>query len=264
MTGSVSLSQPDKSLIAGAFSRAASSYDASANMQRIIGHQLLSYLPDTVKATCWVDLGCGTGYFAQHLKKRFPYAYGIGLDLAEGMLKQARNTSLADSWLVADAESLPLQNESTDIIFSNLALQWCHDFPKVLQEAYRVLRPGGVFLFTSLCDGTLHELTTSWRAVDDYQHVNTFITFDQYQTLITTSDFNVMELTRKPDICYYHSVKELMHDLKGIGAHNINPERRRYITTRQAFQQLYNEYEQFSVNEGLPATYQTLYCYLVK
>ncbi len=79
-------------------------------------------------------------------------------------------------FIAGDAERLPVHDASCGLIFSSLAVQWCADFAAVLSEAHRVLQPGGVLAFASLCVGTLDELRESWRAVDGLVHVNRFRT----------------------------------------------------------------------------------------
>nr|MBP8008331.1 methyltransferase domain-containing protein [Thiopseudomonas sp.] len=169
--------QNNKQQVAAAFSRAAETYDSVADFQRAVGARLLSLLPESIcpaHIQQWLDLGCGTGYFCEHLQQRFASARGTGLDLAQGMLAFARTRCPDLSYICADAEQLPLQDNSQDLVFSSLALQWCTDFSKVLHEAHRVLKPGGVLLFSSLADGSLIELRRSWQAVDNATHVNQF------------------------------------------------------------------------------------------
>ena len=78
-------------------------------------------------------------------------------------------------WLVADAEALPLVNDSVDLVFSSLALQWCYRPDHLFAELARVLKPGGICVFTSLGPDTLRELRAAWAAVDAHQHVNAFL-----------------------------------------------------------------------------------------
>lgn len=258
------INRPSKLDIANSFSKAAVSYDQSAELQRNIGRNLLSKLPDTFKVSSILDLGCGTGYFTQQLGKKFPQAALVGLDLAEGMLKQAQQSIEINSWIAGDAEQLPIKDNSVDFVFSNLALQWCHDFSAVLDEVYRVLTPKGIFLFTSLCNGTLSELKQSWQAVDSYIHVNSFINYQHYQQLIHDSKFIIDNSECIAEISYYPNLKILMSDLKGIGAHNINPQRHKGLTSRQQLNTLVSTYESFRTTRGLPATYQVIYSSLKK
>ena len=81
---------PDKRQVAASFSRAAASYDSVAELQRDVGSELLSRLPDDFVPARWLDLGCGTGYFSRALGERFAAGHGVALDIAEGMLDHAR------------------------------------------------------------------------------------------------------------------------------------------------------------------------------
>lgn len=256
--------KPSKLAIALSFSKAAAGYDQSAALQRKIGHTLLAGLCPTQQAGTLLDLGCGTGYFSNVLKNTFPQSTLLGVDLAEGMLLQAKRTINNVAWLAGDAENLPFKNNSVDIVFSNLALQWCHDFVKVLNEVYRVLKSGGLFVFTTLCDGTLSELKKSWQQVDNHTHVNQFITLAEYTTMLNGSRFSIDNCCCQPEVAYYPTLTELMADLKGIGAHNINPNRSKGLTTRQQIAHLIKAYEQYRDERGLPSTYQVLYGYLSK
>lgn len=256
--------KPSKSAIALSFSRAAVEYDQYAALQRRIGRTLLAGLCSTQQMSTLLDLGCGTGYFSNVLKNMFPQSTLLGLDLAEGMLLQAKRTINNVTWLAGDAENLPFKSNSVDIIFSNLALQWCHDFTKVLDEVYRVLKSGGLFVFTTLCDGTLFELKKSWQQVDNHTHVNQFITLAEYTAMLNGSCFSIDNCYCQSEVAYYPTLTELMTDLKGIGAHNINPNRSKGLTSRQQLVTLVKAYECYRNEYGLPLTYQVLYGYLNK
>jgi malonyl-CoA O-methyltransferase len=76
--------------------------------------------------------------------------------------------------LCADAEQLPLADASVDVIFSNLALQWCEDLPGAMCEIARVLVRGGCAAICTLGADTLWELRAAWRTVDQSVHVNRY------------------------------------------------------------------------------------------
>jgi malonyl-CoA O-methyltransferase len=255
---------PDKRQVAASFSRAASSYDSVAELQRDVGSQLLSRLPGDFVPGVWLDLGCGTGHFSRALGERFSSGKGLAMDIAEGMLKHARPLGGATHFIAGDAERLPLQDSTCDLIFSSLAVQWCADFESVLSEAFRALKPGGVFAFASLCVGTLFELRDSWRQVDGMVHVNRFREFGIYQQLCATSGLRVVSLETRPHVLHYPDVRSLTHELKALGAHNLNPGRPGGLTGRARILGLVEAYEQFRQAEGLPATYQVVYAVLEK
>ncbi|WP_300629445.1 malonyl-ACP O-methyltransferase BioC [Pseudomonas sp.] len=255
---------PDKRQVAASFSRAAASYDSVAELQRTVGHALLARLPTGLSPQRWLDLGCGTGYFSRALDERLPASHGTALDIAEGMLNHARPLGGARHFIAGDAERLPLKADSFELVFSSLAVQWCANFEAVLSEAFRVLQPGGVLAFASLCVGTLDELRESWRAADGWVHVNRFRTFEAYQQLCAASGFRVAGLERRAHVLHYPDVRSLTHELKALGAHNLNPGRPGGLTGRARIVALVQAYEQFRQAHGLPATYQVVYAVLEK
>lgn len=254
---------PDKRQVAASFSKAAASYDSVADLQRAVGTELLSRLPD-LSPSRWLDLGSGTGYFSRMLAERFAQSEGVALDIAEGMLRHARPLGGAQHYVAGDAENLPLRDGCVGLMFSSLAVQWCSDFSAVLAQAERVLQPGGVFAFASLCVGTLYELRDSWQAVDGMVHVNRFRSFDDYQRLCAASGMHVRSLDVLPHVLHYPDVRSLTHELKALGAHNINPGRPGGLTGRARIQALIQAYEAFRQEAGLPATYQVVYGVLEK
>ncbi len=255
---------PDKRQVAASFSRAAASYDSVAALQRAVGMALLEKLPSNLAPARWLDMGSGTGHFSRVLAERFAQSSGVAVDIAEGMLRHAREQGGARHHVAGDAEHLPLRDGCVDLLFSSLAVQWCGQFASVLGEARRVLRPGGVLAFSSLCVGTLDELRASWQAVDGMVHVNRFRRFEDYQRLCGDSGLELIDLERRPHVLHYPDVRSLTHELKALGAHNLNPGRPSGLTGRARMQGLLQAYEQYRQVQGLPATYQVVYGVLHK
>jgi malonyl-CoA O-methyltransferase len=264
MTDSAASTRPDKRSVAASFSRAAASYDGVAGLQRTVGDALLTRLPAALAPKRWLDLGCGTGHFSRALAARFPLAEGLALDIAEGMLRHARPLGGATHFVAGDAERLPLRDASVDLLFSSLALQWCGDFAGVLGEARRVLRPGGCLAFSSLCVGTLQELRDAWQAVDGLVHVNTFRHFEDYQRLCAGSALQLVGLERRAEVLHFPDLRQLTHELKALGAHNLNPGRPGGLTGRARMLALIDAYERQRQPQGLPVTYQVVYGVLRK
>jgi len=255
-----------KKAVAASFSRAAAGYDSVAHLQHEVGEQLLTRLDklQEVPATI-LDLGCGTGYFYPALQERYPKAQYIGLDLASGMVDYARNRSADDSaWLVADAEALPLTSESVDLVFSSLAVQWCARPEHLFAELARVLRPGGCCVFTSLGPDTLCELRAAWAAVDSHQHVNTFLPMAALAAAARRIPGIAVKLERQALRMAYARVRDLLDELKALGAHNMNRSRQPGLTSRRALQGMLQAYEAWRTDGVLPATYEVIFGVLEK
>jgi malonyl-CoA O-methyltransferase len=126
-----------------------------------------------------------------------------------------------------------------------------------------VLRPGGYLLFSNLGPQTLFELRSAWASVDSYEHVNQFL---PHKTFVAAAPKGLHCLSLSEELIQlrYKKVKELTHELKGIGAHNLNPGRLKGLAGRQRIQGFLGAYEGYRDRDGLlPATYQ-VYCGLFK
>ena len=166
----------DKKWLRHAFDNAAFGYDGIVSLQKKIGHELLGFmLPERKESLTILDVGCGTGFCIAELAKTDLNAQCIGLDIAIGMLRQARcRVGIMADFVCADIEALPLPNNCVDLIISNLALQWCPDLEGVFSGLRRILKPDGVVLFSMFGDRTLNELRDAWSQVDEFSHVNHF------------------------------------------------------------------------------------------
>ncbi|WP_200821268.1 malonyl-ACP O-methyltransferase BioC [Oceanicoccus sp. KOV_DT_Chl] len=256
----------DKKQVARSFSRAAETYDGVAEFQRLVGKRLLDFLPE-INAETVLDLGCGTGFFTPQLQSHYPGSNIVGLDLAEGMVRYSSARQLGN-WLCADAESLPLAANSIDIIYSSLAIQWCENNTELFSEIFRVLKPGGRFIFSTLGPQSLHELRSAWSVVDDYVHVNRFAAKELLLVAIKRAGFDNQHNSawlEEMITLQYSSLRELTWELKGIGAHNVNSGRPVGLMGRQRMQAFMQGYEQQRNSEGLlPASYQVWYGVLGK
>jgi len=253
----------DKKNIADSFSKAATTYDSAAQLQREIGEQLLVMLP-TRSPQRVLDLGCGTGTFSPWLQKKFPQAEVISLDIAMGMLRAARSSGRTRFNICGDAESLPLQTASIDVIFSNLAIQWCQQPECLFAEIYRVLKPGGVCLLSTFVPGTLRELETAWQQVDAAVHTNHFFSAEELRSAAAGQGFADISCFNEVCTRYYGSVSGLMRELKAVGARNLNAGRSTGLMGKRKLLRLAHAYEKFREQQQLPAHYETLLMVLKK
>ena len=267
-----SLSPLDKSAVRSAFMRAAPRYDTTAVLQREIADRLLARLDYMRIAPQRVlDLGCGTGYATGLLAKRYPRARVLALDLAQAMTAAAQRRVIPhlpfglgrvlrrSRFVTGNAEALPFADNAIDLVFSNLALQWC-DPDAVFRECRRVLKPGGLFLFTTFGPDTLKELRAAWRAVDAGPHVHDFIDMHDLGDALVRAQFADPVMDVEPMTLTYPDVSSVLRDLKGIGAHNATTARRATLTGKAHFARFVAAYETFRRPDGqLSASYETVY-----
>ena len=247
------------------FGAAASHYDSAARLQQKVGARLVDFMA-CARGGRGLDLGCGTGYFLPLLTQRLDPETLVAADLSPGMVQYARQSrGLASDWLVADAESLPLEDASLDWIFSSLMIQWCADTAAVAREACRVLKPGGEAVFSTLVQGTLGELEAAWTEADPGgRHVNRFLTPGELSTALASTPMEY-SVEVEPMVLWYPDVMALLKELKTLGARYKDENRRRSAMAPARLRALRAAYERFRQgDQGVPATWQVAYVRLVR
>lgn len=234
--------QLDKRAVARSFSRAAPGYAAAATLQAGIAEQLLAD-SSARQPRRVVDIGTASGVQLAALGRRFGGAELVGLDIAEGMLKQAARAATADIGLIcADAEALPLADRSVEVAFSSFALQWCEQLEQLAAELARVVTTGGELLLAVPVAGTLAELRAAWAAVDEGIHINQFASPQRWCSALAAAGFAVDQLAVHDYSEHHSSVRALLQSIKAVGAHNTHRERSRNLTGRQRIAALYDNY----------------------
>jgi malonyl-CoA O-methyltransferase len=263
---------PDKRDVRRSFNRAADTYDRAAVLHREVCGRIFERL-DYIKLAPRrvLDLGCGTGFGSAKLLARYPEAQIVGLDIAPAMVRHARERNAAPGLmqrlmgktrryrgLCADAEALPLMPGSTELVFSNLTLQWC-DPSRFFNEAQRVLAPGGLLMFSTFGPDTLKELREVFGALDEYPHVNAFLDMHDIGDLLVNAGFGDPVMDMEIVTLTYADLKTLMIELKSIGAHNVLPGRHAGLMGRNAWQRIVSGYEKHRRVGRLPATFEVVY-----
>ncbi|RXR06351.1 malonyl-ACP O-methyltransferase BioC [Pseudoxanthomonas composti] len=249
-----------------ATARAASTYDDAAVLQHEVEKRLLEsleYLADRVPQVA-LDVGSGPAHAAAAMRKRWPKAQVLALDMSLPMLRQARKQS---GWwkpfgrVCADAQALPLLDNSVDVIFSNLCLQWVEDLPAVFAGFRRVLKPGGLLLCSTFGPETLVELREAF-AGDAAPHVSPFAPIASFGDALMRAGFRDPVLDRDRLTLTYPDLPALMRELRAIGATNALQARRRTLTGRARFAAATQAYEAERRSDGtLPSTWEVIYAH---
>lgn len=222
----------DKQAVAVAFGRAASGYNQHAELQRLCGERLMT-LARRGSAMQVLDAGCGTGWFSQCWQQNGHRV--TALDLSAEMLRQAESSAVASHYRQGDIEALPFADASFDRCWSNLAVQWCSDLRQGLSELYRVTRPGGQVLFSTLEAGSLHEVTAAWQALGSAAPINPQLTADDVAQAAAGMNIQLHRLTLT---LAYPDALSAMRSLKGTGVGHLHQGRTGAFLNRQRLEQL--------------------------
>ena len=253
----------DRARVRASFERASARYESAARLQARVGEELLTRLEAfRFRPRVVLDLGAGTGRLARELKRRYPRALVVALDLSAGMLREARRHSRP--WrplarVCADAPRLPLAAASVDLVFSNLMLQWCAPPDAVFAEVRRVLTPEGFFAFSTFGPATLAELRSAWAQADGLSHVHEFADVHDVGDALVRAGLAEPVLDVDRVELYYPDVLALMRELKSLGAHNAAAGRPRTLLARAHLERVRAGYEPFRRAAGLPATFEVIY-----
>jgi ubiquinone/menaquinone biosynthesis C-methylase UbiE len=130
------------------FSKAAGSYDEAVRHNIAGSERLVMSLPDGDYATV-LDVGCGTGFSAAAMVRRFHVRRLVGVDPAEGMLevfagKRGEFPGVEIELRAEDVMAMDVPDGAFDAVICAMALHWFPDKPGAIARMARALRPGGV------------------------------------------------------------------------------------------------------------------------
>ncbi|MDO8446739.1 MAG: methyltransferase domain-containing protein [Deltaproteobacteria bacterium] len=259
----------NKNRVRQAFSRQAPFYEGNARLQKEVAGKLVSLFPLQLRTPNselrTLDIGIGTGFATKEFSSRFPKTSSFGCDIAWGMLKEAGMTGavLAE----ADAEHLPYKDETFDLAFSSLAFQWTNLHNSV-NEAFRILKPDGMFYFSTFGEKTLMELADSyssaWRSIgiEGMPKMMRFESSKDVKTLMEFTGFKNVEVKTALIKSRYQSPDALLRSLKAIGAGNPSKE---FQPSRTLLNNIFRIYkDRYGDNDGITATFEVIYAWGVK
>jgi trans-aconitate 2-methyltransferase len=124
----------------------AQAYDRLGNPMQSWGEAIVASLDLRGDETA-LDLGCGSGRLTELLVQRLPRGRVIAVDRSANMLAQARERlepafGERVEYLQGSLDDLDLEGVA-DLAFSNAALHWVRDHPRLFGAIFRALRPGG-------------------------------------------------------------------------------------------------------------------------
>jgi malonyl-CoA O-methyltransferase len=226
--------------------------------------ELLSRLPLTrIRPRHLLDAGAATGRASAELARRYRGCRVVSLDVSPARLAAARRGHgrfARRDEVAGDAARLPFRDQVFDMVFANLLLPWFADPAAVLAETARVLRPEGLYTFSSLGPDSFRELRDAWQAVDTREHVQAFLDMHDLGDALVRAGLRDPVLDVERITVTYAEPAALWRDLTATGARNTLAGRHRGLTTPAAFRRLAQAWERERRADGrLPLTLELVY-----
>jgi malonyl-CoA O-methyltransferase len=243
-----------------------SAYNDAAALQHEVAKRMaerLDYLKQTPARI--LDIGARTGFGTRLLQQRYPDTTVFALDAAPLLLQQSfparakwkqffglgEQTALC---ACADFTHLPFPAACVDMVWSNLALHHL-DPDAAFKEAQRVLKPGGLFMFSLFGPDTLKEL----RAASDDAKMKRLIDMHDVGDVLSHNGFTAPVMDMETLTLTYSALPDLLRDLQVTQENLLLPDFLREAANQNHLSSVAQAYETFRVEGKLPATYEIVY-----
>ena len=159
----------------------------------------------------------------------------------------------------ADIESMPVADASVEMVWSNLALAWVKDAGLAFREFHRVLKNGGLLMFSTFGPDTLRELRSAFATVEKSPHVHEFIDMHDLGDLLLASGFADPVMDMEKIVYSYADVFPMVRELKSSGQTNALRERRRGLTGRTAWNAMLSAYARREGDGRIDASFEIVH-----
>lgn len=192
------------------FNKANKTYDNHCGLQQSTGEKLIALTRPLINQTNHIiDLGCGTGITTEKLAQAFSYQTFHGLDIAGELLKKTKQRLPGIFIHESSFDNLP--NQNFDLIFSNMALQWSHDFNHTLSIIKSKLHAQGLLAFTVPLAGTLVELKHHYA-------LNHFLSIDEIKDHLQQNQLTTLIQQTEKISLSFDTLFSALRSIKNVGA----------------------------------------------
>ena len=245
------------------FSAAASTYEDHAGPQREAAERLARLLSPLEPPGRILEVGCGTGVFTRLLVKGWPSASVDALDVAPGMIEEARRgAGLREGlrWIVCDARAFE-DPDGYDWIVSNCSLHWLEPFEESVRHLAGMILPRGILAASVVLDGTLRELHELRRQVAPQKAPGGKLpTEDSIRRAVELCGAHLEVFEVEEAVTAVPSVDRLLEDLRRQGVTGGSISRGPLPLNRREIRAVVEEYAaRHSVPGGVRMTYRTAF-----
>ena len=257
----------DKEYKRKVFDRHAKTYDEYSSLQNKISDNLFKKLDlIEVRPSLILDLGCGTGRNGVILKKKYQNIRLINYDFSINMLQEAKKQQhnplgSKSDFVCGDIEELSFSDNTFDVIWSTSSLQWCNNLSDIFKQAKSILKPGGLFIFSTFGPNTLFELRSVTKKISHYQKTNNFLDILSIKDKLNKNNF-INPVIDSEEFCLtYKDINKLFLDLRKIGATSGFKKRKIGLSGKSFLKLILDGYKEYSYDGIFPATYEAIYGY---
>lgn len=201
------------------FSKAAHTYEQSADIQRYVGDKLISSI-NVQDPTHILDLGCGTGFFTKKLAKQFPNSQIIAIDISDPMIGLAKRVNNIKNINYIQSNISDYQfSEKEDILFSNAAFQWVNSPRSIFKTISDCAKPGFKAYISVFGPNTFNELSKALNACLSYPvklDSESFLRIQEWQNIVNPL-FDQVSLKQDLITKVYPNSLALLKHIKNTG-----------------------------------------------
>ncbi len=229
--------------------------------QRMI--ERLQYI--RITPTKILDMGCGPGLRVEALQNLYPKASYLGIDSCETFIQEAQskytargldilwkkfNAQKTPEFLLKDMGTTELAPESAEMIWSNLALHWHPSPEQVMLEWRRLLKVGGLCMFSCFGPHTFIELREAVARAGIQTAMMPFVDMHDFGDIMLENGFVDPVMDQEMITLTYKTPEKLLADVYQLGG-NPSIGRMGGLRGRQWYQKLLSGIEQGRKADGL-------------
>ena len=239
-----------RGVVRRAFDRMATAFTGHDFLYREMARRMTERLEMVrIAPLCILDAGCALGADRLALTERYPEALWLGIDHSVRMLQEGVKIDRATSGFLqrllspmrqakalrvgGTLDALPLAAQQVDLVWSNAALHWLDALPDALKEFNRVLRVGGLLMFSLFGPDTLKELRRAIQAAgyDASDRVHTFIDMHDVGDMLVHGGFSDPVMDMETLTLTYADPWQALRELKQAGSCAAQPDAISGLTT---------------------------------